>query len=210
VGDLVRRAIIESDSAATDVLIARLGGPGVVQAVLRKKGIRGIRLDRDERHLQTEIAGITWRPEYVDAGVLDRAIAAVPEADRRRAYERYQVDPRDTATPRGMAAFLFRLAQGELLSPVPTSFILKAMEECQTFPDRLKAGIGPGWTIAHKTGTSGSWQGVTAATNDVGILTAPDGARVAIAVFVADSRASSRERAAIIARISAATVLFLR
>jgi beta-lactamase class A len=57
VGDLVRRAVIASDSAATEVLLARLGGPARVQTLLRAKGITGIRLDRDERHLQCETLG---------------------------------------------------------------------------------------------------------------------------------------------------------
>jgi len=206
IGDLVRRAIIDSDSAATDFLIALLGGPSAVQAILKTKGISGIRVDRDERHLQTEIVGLTWRPEYVDAVTLDRAVSAVPRARRQAAYAKYQVDFRDTATPRGMALFLFRLAKGDLLLESSTEYVLRAMKECKTFPDRLKAGIGPGWQIAHKTGTSGSWEGLTAATNDVGILTAPDGSQISIAVFVADSRKSSAERAAIFTRISGAVI----
>jgi beta-lactamase class A len=210
IGDLVRRAIIDSDSAATDILIAKLGGPAAVQAVLAQNRISGIRLDRDERHLQTEIVGLTWRPEYVDAAVLDRSIAAVSEERRTRAYAQYQTDERDTSTPRGMTAFLFNLVQGKLLSRSSTAFILQAMKECVTFPDRLKAGAAPGWQVAHKTGTSGSWKGVTAATNDVGILTAPDGTMLAIGVFVADSRASSTERASVIARISAAGIAHYR
>ncbi len=55
IGDLVRGAVIDSDSAATDILIARLGGTAAVQAVLKRRGVNGIRVDRDERHLQTEI-----------------------------------------------------------------------------------------------------------------------------------------------------------
>ena len=210
IGDLVRRAIIDSDSAATDVLISQLGGPSAVQAFLKAKGISGIRIDRDERHLQTEIVGLTWRPEYVDAKLLDRAIAMVPPTSRQEAYARYQADPRDTSTPKGMASLLLRLAHGDLLSSPSTEFVLMAMRECKTFPDRLKAGVAPGWALAHKTGSSGSWQGVTAATNDVGILTAPDGSSVSIAVFVADSRASSAVKAALIARISATAIANFR
>jgi beta-lactamase class A len=210
IGDLVRRAIIDSDSAATDFLIAQLGGPSAVQAFLKAKGISGIRVDRDERHLQTEIVGLTWRPEYVDAAALDRAIEAVPAARRQEAYAKYQADPRDTSTPGGMASFLFRLAHGDLLSRTSTEYVLKAMNECKTFPDRLKAGIAPGWKIAHKTGTSGSLEGLTAATNDVGILTAPDNSQLSIAVFVADSRASPADRAAIIARICSTAIACYR
>lgn len=207
VGDLVRRAIIDSDSAATDFLISKLGGPSAVQAVL---GSKDIRVDRDERHLQTEIVGLTWRPEFVDATVLECAIKAVPTQRRNEAFSKYQADPRDTATPKGLVFLLQRLAEGDLLSKSSTEYLLKAMNECKTFPDRLKAGLPPGWRIAHKTGTSGSWNGVTAATNDVGIVTAPDGSQLAIAVFVADSRASFAERAAIIAKISAIAIAHYR
>ena len=175
-----------------------------MQAVLESKRITGIRVDRDERHLQTEIAGLEWRPEFVDAALLERAMEAVPPAVRRTAWERYRTDARDTATPRGMAGFLLRLARGELLSAASTGFVLRAMAECRTFPDRLKAGVPPGWQIAHKTGTSSTREGITVATNDVGILTAPDGTPFAIAVFVADSRAGYPARAALIARLAAA------
>jgi beta-lactamase class A len=210
IGDLVRRAIIDSDSAAVDIQIAQLGAPAAVQAILNAKRISGIRVDRDERHLQTEIVGLQWRPEYVDPAVLTHAIEAVPKVKRQEAYAKYQKDLRDTATPAGMASFLLRLARGDLLSKPSTEFALKAMSECKTFPDRLKAGVAPGWQIAHKTGTSGSWEGLTAATNDVGILTAPDGSQISIAVFVADSRRSPAERNAIMAKICAAVIAHYR
>lgn len=199
VGDLVRRAIVDSDSAAVDILIARLGGPAQVQAFLTRAGIQGVRIDRDERHLQTEIVGLTWRPEFVDPAVLEEAMRRVPHSAKDAAYRRYQQDPRDTATPAGMASFLTALANGKLLSPGSTDHLLKVMTGTVTGPDRLKAGVSGGWSLAHKTGTSSTWKGVTAATNDVGVLTAPNGERVAIAVFVADSREPSAKRAAIIA-----------
>ena len=86
IGDLVRRAVVDSDSAATDVLIARLGGPKSVQAVLERHRIAGVRVDRDERHLQTETQGLEWRPEYVDPEVLDRDLDALPKARREAAF----------------------------------------------------------------------------------------------------------------------------
>jgi beta-lactamase class A len=199
VGDLLRRAIVDSDSAATDILIARLGGPSQVQAFLHRAHIDGIRIDRDEKHLQTEIAGLTWRPEFVDPAVLEQAMRRVPERDREAAYRRYQQDPRDTATPAGMAAFLNALAQGILLSPASTAHLLDVMTGTVTFPDRLKAGVTGGWSLAHKTGTSSTWQGTTAATNDVGVLTTPRGARLAIVVFLGDCREPAAKRAALMA-----------
>ena len=206
VDDLIRRAIVDSDSAATDVLVERLGGPKAVQSVLDRLGLAGVRFDRDERHLQTETAGLTWRPEFVDSALLDRAYAAVPKAQHDAAFRAYQADPRDTATPRGMVSLLRSLAEGKLLTGARTRRLLDIMTQTVTFPDRLKAGTVEGWVLAHKTGTSGTWNGVTAATNDVGILTAPQGGLVSIVVFIADSRASAADRAQLMARIARATI----
>ena len=202
IADLVRRAIVDSDSAATDNLIKRLGGPAAVQAYLNRKGISGMRVDRDEKTLQTEIAGLKWKPEFVDADLLEKAIASLPREVRNAADRSYAKDVRDTATPRGMAAMLRALQQGKLLSPSATRYILDVMAQTVTFPDRLKAGTPPGWKIAHKTGTSGAWNGITIATNDVGILTAPDSSPVFIAVFIADSRAPDADRATLTARFA--------
>lgn len=204
VGDLVRRAIVDSDSAATDILIAKLGGPRQVEAFLTRNGIDEVRVDRDERHLQTETLGLTWKPEYVDPAVFQEAVDAVPARQRSIAYRHYRSDPRDTATPEGMATLLEQLATGKLLSASSTNFLLNVMTDTATFPDRLKAGVPGGWTLAHKTGTSSSWQGLTAATNDVGILRAPNGGWVSLAVFIGDSRALEPARAALMAQIAAA------
>jgi beta-lactamase class A len=202
IGDLVRRAIIHSDSAAVDVLIGRMGGPAAVRTSLQHHGIEGIRIDRDERHLQTEIMGLAWRPEYVNASILERDIAAVPAKRRDEAFAFYQKDPSDRATPSGMAVFLFRLAQGKLLSKSSTAVLLQAMKECVTFPDRLKAGVPADWEMSHKTGTSNTWKGITAATNDAGIVRTPDGALISIVALLANSPANSAARAAAIAGVS--------
>lgn len=206
IGDLVRRAIVDSDSAAADILLARLGGPDVVNKLLDRHGINGIRLDRDERHLQTEIAGIRWRPEYVDAAVLDKALEAIPAATREAAYRKYQTDVRDTSTPEGMASLLLKLAQGKLFSVSSTRLLLDVMEQTATFPDRLKAGLSAGWKLGHKTGSSGCLNGFCIATNDVGVLWSPAQSPVAIVVFVSDSRASLSEKAALMAGLARAAI----
>jgi len=196
----------DSDSAATDMLIQKLGGPKSVQAFLDRRAVRNVRVDRDEKHLQTEILGLMWKPEYVDADALTRAANALPEDVRDAAFKRYQTDVRDTATPLGMATLLQSLASNTLLSPASSKRLIDVMKQTVTYPGRLKAGTAPGWTIAHKTGTSGTWKGVTVAVNDVGILGAPDGGTIAIAVFLGDSRASEEARDALIAKLAAAAI----
>jgi beta-lactamase class A len=210
IDDLMRRAIVDSDSAATDVLVARLGGPKAVQAVLDRHHVAGVRIDRDERHLQTETQGLAWRPEYVDPEVLDRALEALPKSRREAAFRAYVQDRRDTTSPRGMVSLLQALAEGRLLSADSTKHLLQVMTETVTFPDRLKAGLAPGWTLGHKTGSSGDLDGVTVATNDVGVLTAPDGGRVSVAVFVSDSPAPDPARAAVIAGFARAAIASYR
>ncbi|HKV98172.1 MAG TPA: class A beta-lactamase [Vicinamibacterales bacterium] len=206
IGDLVRRAIVDSDSAATDILIAKLGGPLAVQLTLNRGGVTGVRVDRDEKHLQTEINDLVWRDEYLDPPVLDRAISSVPESRRDAAFQAYLKDQRDTSTPRGMTVLLESLASGRLLSASSTQFLLETLRQTTTFPDRLKAGVPDGWTIGHKTGTSGSWRGVTAAFNDVGIVTSPKGETISIAVFISDSKASDKDMAKLMADIARAMV----
>ena len=158
------------------------------------------------RHLQTETRGLEWRQEYVDAALLEKAFAGVPPAQTDAAFRAYQKDPRDTATPLGMVSFLQSLADGRLLSANSTRHLLEVMGQTVTFPDRLKAGVPAGWTLAHKTGTSGDWHGVTAATNDVGVLRAPDGRYVSVAVCSADSRATAKDRAALMANVARVTI----
>jgi beta-lactamase class A len=69
---------------------------------------------------------------------------------------------------------------------------------------RLKGLLPKGTTVAHKTGTSGTRDGITAATNDIGIIYLPNGKHLAVAVFVSDSPADEKTRESVIARIAKA------
>ena len=69
---------------------------------------------------------------------------------------------------------------------------------------RLKGELPAGAAVAHKTGTSGTHDGLTRATNDVGILTLPDGRHALVAVYVSDSPAPLSVREGVIAKIARA------
>jgi beta-lactamase class A len=209
IGDLIRRANVDSDSAAADILADRLGGISAVQRFLNRSGIRGMRIDRTERDLQTEINGLKWRPEFVEAEVLRSAIAALPRDQKAAAYARYQKDVRDTSTPLAMVELLRKLSSGKLLSPSSTRFMLEVLEQVNTGQDRLKAGTSKPWRLAHKTGTSGSFEGLTVASNDVGLFRGPSG-DIAVSVFVADSHAADDTRAKVIADIARAILRHAR
>jgi beta-lactamase class A len=76
------------------------------------------------------------------------------------------------------------------------------MTETPTGLKRLKGLLPAGTVVAHKTGTSGSADGLTAATNDVGLITLLNGRHLAIAVFVSDSPADDATREEVIAKIA--------
>ncbi|MBA4057716.1 MAG: hypothetical protein C0490_23580, partial [Marivirga sp.] len=68
---------------------------------------------------------------------------------------------------------------------------------------RIKGLLPAGTKVAHKTGTSGSnKEGLTAAVNDVGIVTLPNGKQYAIVVYVSNSTKDGTTLEGIIAEIS--------
>ena len=79
------------------------------------------------------------------------------------------------------------------------------MTETKTGQNRIKGQLPQGIAVAHKTGTSDTnKEGITAAVNDVGIITLPDGKHVAIAVFITNSREDVATNEKIISDISRA------
>ncbi len=110
----------------------------------------------------------------------------------------------DWMEPAAAVQLLERLVSDPPVSPVANALLLQTMTDAGTGPGRLRAGLPPGTVLAHKTGSSGTHEGVTAATNDIGLVTLHDGRKLAIAVFVTDSRADEATRESIIARIAQA------
>lgn len=200
VRELLVAAVRDSDNTAADVLMRKIGGPGALKSWLVEHQIIGLRIDRYERELQVEAIGMpSFRPAWRTAEAFEAAKRAVPEAQRRAAWEAYAADPRDTTIASGSLNFLRQLSTGQLLSPASTKLLLGLMTETRTGANRLKAGLPEGASLAHKTGTSGTNFGVTVATNDIGILTLKDGRKYAVVVLLADSTADLKTREAVIA-----------
>jgi beta-lactamase class A len=195
-----------SDNAADDMLIRLAGGAERIEETLRRKGISGIRVGSTEHELQCRIAGIEWRPEYIDRRTFEIARAAVAPGVRSVRVAQYLADPDDGATPLGMVDALAALHAGRLLSAGSTDYLLTIMGWSPTGPERLRGGLPPDWTIAHKTGTGPEWKGAVVGINDVGLLTAPDGHAYAVAVFIAQTRAALPERLALMQGVARAVV----
>lgn len=205
IAELLTLSVGGSDNTAADLLMRRIGGPGAVTAWLRSHGITHMRIDRYERQLQPEIAGLeSFRPALKTESAYGAALAGTPPAVRQAATARYLDDPRDTTTPRDALLFLAKLARGELLSEASTARLLTIMEETPTGANRLAAGLPEGARLAHKTGTARTDLGLTPATNDIGLITLADGRQYVVAVFLSGSAQPEAEREAIIAELARA------
>lgn len=170
-----------SDNTATDVILARSGGPTAADRRVRELGVRGVRVDRSEARTFADLSGL---PDTIPESELYRyryfrLRDALAQDHRDSARVSYGGDPRDTATPEGMAHLLLELHRGAGLTPGSRARLLEAMTAARSGRRRLK-GLLPGSVeVAHKTGT------MAGAVNDVGILTLPEGrGHLIVAAFV--------------------------
>lgn len=111
---------------------------------------------------------------------------------------------RNHSTPEAMTHLLKIFYTEKKLSESSTALLLKYMIESAPGANRIKGLLPDGTVVAHKTGTSGTINGLTRATNDAGIITLPDGNHMAITVFVSDTYANLKDRELTIAEIARA------
>ncbi|HYR77564.1 MAG TPA: class A beta-lactamase, subclass A2 [Pyrinomonadaceae bacterium] len=116
----------------------------------------------------------------------------------------WQTQYRNWASPEAAIALLRALQERRGLSESSQSLLLKYLIESTPGQKRLKGLLPAGTDVAHKTGTSGTQNGITAATNDIGIITLKNGRHLVIAVFVSDSPADEATREGVIAKIAKA------
>ena len=209
VRQLLEAMLVHSDNTAADLLLRVAGGPVSVDSRLRELGLDGgIRIDRSEADQMLDFYGLRdgappeseWSPQ-----MFVRLVEGVPDAARLTFARAWIEDPRDSATPAAMCDLLASVQRGEALEPATTMLLLDCMQRARTGHRRLRGLLPADTPVAHKTGTYGTTGGITAAINDAGLVTLPDGSHVAIAVFV---KASTRGLDSIergIARISRAT-----
>lgn len=118
-------------------------------------------------------------------------------ANPRVSYENW-------TTPEAAIELLQLLHGGNVISEASRGLLLDLMINSRPGPNRIKGLLPSGTVVAHKTGTSATINGVTSATNDIGIITLPNGSQLAIAVFVSDTKADEKTREEVIAKIAEA------
>lgn len=190
VAALLEQALVHSDNTANDSLLRHIGGPARVRSFLRARHLGAIRFGPGERLLQSQISGLRWSQRLAVGDRFKAKRNTLSLAMRRRALDRYLNDPVDGASPAAIVRALGRLAEGRLLSPWSTGWLIGQLGRTASGPNRLKGGAPRGWRVLHKTGTGQTLGPLATGYNDVGLLIAPDGARYAVAVMMAQTSVS--------------------
>ena len=122
---------------------------------------------------------------------LDRGEPAVGEATPG--------DPRDTTTPKAMAANLERILLGHALAPASRRRLTDWLVDNRTGTHRLRAGLPTGWRIGDKTGS-----GSHGSANDIAILWPPGRAPLLVATYLTGTTADPGRREAALAAVARA------
>jgi beta-lactamase class A len=144
-------------------------------------------------------------PAAIQAYLTELGIKELIILDTEKAFAQdHSLQFRNWATPEAAAALLRALHEQRGRSDSSQALLLKLMTQSTPGAKRLKGLLPAGTLVAHKTGTSNTDNGVTAATNDIGIITLPKGRHLAIAVFVSNSPADEATREGVIAAVAKA------
>jgi beta-lactamase class A len=144
-------------------------------------------------------------PVVVDRYIRGLGVQGIAVVDTEKTLGRdVKAQYRDTSTPAAMVRLLRLFADDSPLTSDHTALLLRLMTQSSTSNARIKGLLPPNTEVAHKTGTSGEDNGITHATNDVGLITMRNGKKLAIAVMIKDSPASEEVRERVIAQITKA------
>jgi beta-lactamase class A len=98
-------------------------------------------------------------------------------------------DPRDTTSPRAMAASMQKVLLGDVLSDASRRQLQAWLVDDKVGDKRLRAGLPPSWRIGDKTGT-----GERGSTNAIAIIWPPGRAPLIATVYYTESSAPTDAR----------------
>lgn len=199
------RTLQDSDNAGGDRLVSLLGGGAAITGRLRAAGVEGVDIGEPEIEMFGRLGcpGTKPPPGGWTMVAIGACPAASPEARLAAAKAEIAVSP-NVATTDGLVQLLAVIDAKTVLGPQRSQWLLDVMAGTKTGPKRLKGQLPAGARVEHKTGTGDTIEGFNVATNDVGILVLPSGARVAVAVLTAGSTKDLAAREAVLARLARA------
>ncbi len=148
------------------------------------------------------IGSTTTVEAFLQSNQLPNISVKANEADMRKAWS---VQFQNWATPAALANLLVKFyssSSNGMLSKNSYDFLWKTMAETTTGASRLKGQLPQGTVVAHKTGSSGANNGVTVATNDIGVIILPNGKPIFISVLITNSLEEEENNEKIISDIA--------
>ncbi|MDR3047469.1 MAG: class A beta-lactamase, subclass A2 [Bacteroidales bacterium] len=125
------------------------------------------------------------------------------QANEEEMHKDWNIQFSNWTTPKAATKLLTDFYDGKLLSKESYDFLWTIMSETTGGKNRIKGQLPEETWVAHKTGTSDTNEfGITAAINDIGIVTLPDGRHLAISIFISNSKESHEVNEKIISDIS--------
>ncbi|HWH16783.1 MAG TPA: serine hydrolase, partial [Allosphingosinicella sp.] len=115
--ELVEVTVAQSDNAAADLLMKRVGGPAALTRFFQERGFRDFRVDRYEYELQPQSTGLPPIEPRMTAQEYAGIRGQVPLDRQRAAMRLYLADPRDRMSASTAVRMLADLDAGKLLSP---------------------------------------------------------------------------------------------
>lgn len=126
-------------------------------------------------------------------------------ATEAQMHKSWNVQYTNWSTPMAAAKLLQKFYKQQILSKNSKDELWKMMVETSTGATKIKGLLPKEVIVGHKSGWSGSnGRGLTGATNDIGIITLPDGNQFAIAIFVTNSLEDEATNDKMIAEIAKA------
>jgi len=146
------------------------------------------------------IGGVKIVQNYIDSlGLKDFSI----QASEEEMAKEWNVQFSNWTTPISSLQLLKKFYDRKILSKTSCDYLWKILVETSTGVHRIKGQLPPNTQVAHKTGTSDTnKEGLTAAVNDIGIVTLPNGKHFAICVFVSNTLENIETNEKIIADIT--------
>lgn len=146
------------------------------------------------------IGGVKTVQSYIDSiGLKDFSI----QANEEEMAKEWNVQFSNWTTPMSTLQLLKKFYDKKILSKTSCDFLWKILVETTTGARRIKGKLPLNTQVAHKTGTSDTnKEGLTAAANDIGIVTLPTGKHFAICVYVSNTLENMETNEKIIADIT--------
>ncbi|MGB7282210.1 MAG: serine hydrolase [Candidatus Acidiferrum sp.] len=176
--DLLTMMITVSDNEATDKLLGIVGAQNV-NAMLKTLGIKDVRVDRPTSEIIED-----WIA-YGDPDVQKLSLAqmvsnpnffgSITREQIETSDKLFVQDPRDHASPRGIAELLIKIFKNEAASEKSCQDMLGILK-LQQLNDSVPRYLPAGTVVAHKTGEIGYTR------NDAGIIY-EGGQHIAITIF---------------------------